>query len=193
LSDYLLGNSDNTRGGITCSLFGSGVSASAHCLRFDPLWYSAYRIADPSVSYNIAVGISAWNDSAGTYYLENLSLSPSQLEARDSLGVVEAQLIGDFATFATPPVLSYKLLLTPSQPPTDPRVLQGVSAWMFVDQTQVDLSGGTCDKIGVSFSAFRNQNNACSQPVGTCLANQPDDLFKVTCLLTHSLTRAKTI
>jgi hypothetical protein len=38
--------------------------------------------------------------------------------------------------------------------------------WMVVDKTHVDLSGATCNKVGVSFSAFRNQPNACTQPAG---------------------------
>jgi hypothetical protein len=42
----------------------------------------------------------------------------------------------------------------------------GMKDWMVVDKTLVDLSGATCNKVGVSFSAFRNQPNACTQPAG---------------------------
>jgi len=40
------------------------------------------------------------------------------------------------------------------------------------------LSGRTCNKIGVSYEAFRLQPSACSAPVGTCLSAQPDDYFQ---------------
>jgi hypothetical protein len=41
--------------------------------------------------------------------------------------------------------------------------------WLIVDKTAVDLTGRTCDKVGVSYSAFRLQNRACSQPMGRCV------------------------
>jgi hypothetical protein len=101
------------------------------------------------------------------------------LTALSSNGAIVAQLVGDFATFTAAPVLSTKRLLIPSTPGNDARVLAGTSAWMLVDNTQIDLSGGTCDKIGVSYKAFNNQNNACLRLPNTCLSNQPDDLYTV--------------
>jgi len=44
-----LASGDGTRGGLNCALFGTG-QGSAHCLRFDPLWYNVYRIEPPIVS-----------------------------------------------------------------------------------------------------------------------------------------------
>ncbi len=43
LSEVLWLSNEQTRAGLTCSLFAFGVDASsAHCLRFDPLWYDVF-------------------------------------------------------------------------------------------------------------------------------------------------------
>ena len=49
---------------------------------------------------------------------------------------------------------------------------------MLVDNNLFTNDGSECNKIGVSYSAFRNQVNPCTRQTGTCLANQPDDLYK---------------
>ena len=38
--------------------------------------------------------------------------------------------------------------------------------------------GDECNKIGVSFSAFRNENERCSKPVNSCINNQIDDMYR---------------
>ena len=53
----------------------------------------------------------------------------------------------------------------------------GPSDWLIVDKHVVDLGGKTCNKIGSSFTAFRTQENACSQDQQSCLHNQPLDLW----------------
>ncbi len=35
---------------------------------------------------------------------------------------------------------------------------------MLVDKTMVELSGTVCNKVGVSYTAFNTQANACFQP-----------------------------
>jgi hypothetical protein len=60
-------DTEQTRAGLTCSIFGSGPSASAHCLRFNDLWYDVFRIAEPSVSYDITVSIQQWNSTLLQY------------------------------------------------------------------------------------------------------------------------------
>ena len=45
-------DSNMVRGQLDCALFGTG-QASAHCLRFDPLWYNVYRIKAPMVRARI--------------------------------------------------------------------------------------------------------------------------------------------
>ena len=90
-----------------------------------------------------------------------------------------ARLIGDFAPFQQYPELTQKYLAVPAQPPEHPRVQEGVKNWMIVDKTLVELDGLTCNKIGVSFEAFRTEYGACSNEPGSCLRNQLDDYYKV--------------
>jgi hypothetical protein len=47
--------------------------------------------------------------------------------------------------------------------------------WMVLDKNLVDTSGTTCNKVGVSYTAFRHQPNACSQLPMSCLQNQLED------------------
>jgi hypothetical protein len=51
---------------------------------------------------------------------------------------------------------------------------------MIVDKTMVDLSGRTCDKIGVAPGAFRLQGlgGGCTMATDSCLNNQPRDLWQ---------------
>ena len=44
--------------------------------------------------------------------------------------------------------------------------LKNVSEWMAVNKKLFDMSGFKCDKIGVSHTAFRNQNDGCRKPFG---------------------------
>ena len=56
------------------------------------------------------------------------------------------------------------------------RVLAGAGAWLLVDKTAVTLDGTVCNKIGVSYTAFRQQPSACTSLAGSCLHNQPEDM-----------------
>lgn len=46
---------------------------------------------------------------------------------------------------------------------------------MLIDKLDVDKSGMTCNKIGVSYTAFRDQGNACGSLPMSCLQNQIED------------------
>jgi hypothetical protein len=42
----------------------------------------------------------------------------------------------------------------------------------------VDLTGQTCNKIGVGYWAFRNEANKCRNYAGSCIMNQPDEVLE---------------
>ena len=48
---------------------------------------------------------------------------------------------------------------------------------MMVNWELVTLDGSECDKIGVSYTGYTNQGNACSNEPYTCLHNQIKDLY----------------
>ena len=49
---------------------------------------------------------------------------------------------------------------------------------MVVDKSYFTLDGSECDKIGVGYFAFQNQNNKCEVQSGSCLNNQIYHLYK---------------
>mgnify|MGYP006133543501 CR=1 FL=1 len=169
--DQTLGISDeSTRAGsLACDLFGN--MESSHCLRMDPLWYSAFEIGPAELHFTIDVTINGSAVSA-----EVLRLGPHAPTARSGDGRVVAKLIGDFAAWQTELELSHKYLVAPTLPEGHARVAEGTDAWMLVDKAEVGLDGTQCNVPGVSYSAFRNQPNPCGQPAGSCLGGQLEDL-----------------
>jgi hypothetical protein len=167
-----------TRGacvGVPLGALGSGASS---CLRFGDLWYSAYSIGAASTFWSIGVTVRAFNDSTGVYTdREALAVSPSSPAARTRDGSVVVRALGDLAPFSEKPVLSERVLLAASTPSAHARVKEGVQGHLLVPSTMVDLTGNTCDKIGVGFAGFANQANRCGRPAGSCLGGQIDDLY----------------
>ena len=53
--------------------------------------------------------------------------------------------------------------MKPSLPLTHTLVLEGTTSWMFIDKERVTLDGTECNKIGVGYSAFKHENNACEK------------------------------
>jgi len=174
----IIGISDEqSRAALDCSLFGSD-SSSAHCLRFDDLWYDVFEVGQAQIYYDITVSILRFDEGSQTYVQEDIILSPSKTIATSSGKEIVARLIGDFAPFQQYPVFEEKLLMVASQPPEHPRVTAGVQDWMIVSKTLVELSGLECNKIGVSFEGFRTESGACRNRVGSCLRNQLEDFYQ---------------
>lgn len=44
--------------------------------------------------------------------------------------------------------------------------------WMLLERVRFTLDGLECDKIGVSYQAFRSQPDFCGAPFESCLHNQ---------------------
>jgi hypothetical protein len=49
---------------------------------------------------------------------------------------------------------------------------------MILPESMVDLTGQTCNRVGVGYWAFRNEANKCRNYVGSCIQNQPDELLE---------------
>eukprot|EP00928_Gymnodinium_smaydae_P050219 TRINITY_DN33802_c0_g1_i1.p1 TRINITY_DN33802_c0_g1~~TRINITY_DN33802_c0_g1_i1.p1 ORF type:complete len:607 (+),score=136.11 TRINITY_DN33802_c0_g1_i1:129-1949(+) len=171
----------STSGG--CSAF--DLSQSAHCLSFDPLWYSLFEVDRPQVFYDISVRLARPSDadapwSAVRYEEVEVTLSHQQPVAQAQNGALRLQLVGDFATATAPHRFESKYLAIPSRPGGHPRVdaEMPLRHALLVDRSLFDLSGSTCNKIGVSFVAFKWQRSKCDSPVQSCLAGQLDDLHR---------------
>ena len=44
--------------------------------------------------------------------------------------------------------------------------IKNMSEWMAIEKPYFDLSGFSCNKIGVSYTAFRHQPNSCRNRYG---------------------------
>lgn len=55
---FVAGSDADSRANSACSLSGLDTTSSAHCLRYDPLYYHAYHIGTPSIYYAIQVSMS---------------------------------------------------------------------------------------------------------------------------------------
>jgi hypothetical protein len=174
----ILGIDTTTRSrGSSCSIFnlGSG-SATAHCLRFDKLWFSAYEIKKYRINYNIDISITKKEEKNGTeeFVTRSISISPSNSIAkyRDMI----AYLVGDFSPPSPPEDYSIYYLTIPTHPHTHPMVREGILNWMLIPKLFFCLDGREFDKIGISYYAFRS-HSGCQMRVGDCLKNQIYDFY----------------
>jgi len=122
------------------------------------------------------------------------------------------EYIADFnpSTFVSTMVLSNRYLLVPPNVADKGKVFAGqsseqqrqfmnsrrnVSEWMVVPKPMFDMTGRGCNKIGITYTGFRNQETFCQREFGrqvqhikptlypimyynSCLDNQPYLLWK---------------
>jgi len=164
------------RRGKNCGEFNVGKgSATAHCFRFDELWYSGYEILDKSLHYSIKITIyeDESNTLVGQLRLGNTNL----IDTSPEIGAV-AKLIGDYYPTVPAPELGHLYLMVPRYPPTHIMVNKpSRETWMLVSHSQVTLNGLECNKIGVGYQAFREESGKCHLDPGSCLKNQLKELY----------------
>eukprot|EP00929_Paragymnodinium_shiwhaense_P071397 TRINITY_DN36301_c0_g1_i1.p1 TRINITY_DN36301_c0_g1~~TRINITY_DN36301_c0_g1_i1.p1 ORF type:complete len:655 (+),score=112.87 TRINITY_DN36301_c0_g1_i1:63-2027(+) len=170
-----------TRGDISCP----SDAETAHCLGFSDLYYSLFEVDRPQVFYDITITLTkpvnpeqSW---ANVSYSETtLTLSHQQPTAQAENGAMQLELVGDLATATAPHRFDSKYLAVPSYPSTHPRVdfANPLRDALLVDKSHVDLDGLTCNKVGVSYTAFKRQSEKCESRAQTCLANQLDDFHE---------------
>ena len=191
--DQLFGLGSHQRGSVQCNLLTSLFSngASVHCLRWGPIWYSVFRIMTPTIESNVTVTIEdGVSNNPIRLTLSNQSPVASTSSPNNTINVT-ARLVGSF-TWTRPPtdwgLQTYAVspnvaVSTSASALADVRIKNASSQdpfryGMLVPLNNVDLSGNTCNKIGVSFSGFYNdQGSRCSGYIGDCLQNQLDDFW----------------
>lgn len=158
---------ETTRG--SCGFFSS--SQTGHCLRFGNTTYAGYTIEGYSYNYDIKFDMSYKLGNSTSYETQSQVLSTSRRTETNSF--FTAKIVGDYLPLDAPPDLSSKMLLIPSA-----QLNSTVTGnWLVVDRGMVTLDGNECNKIGVSYPAFQNQNNRCGVDAATCLNNQIDDIL----------------
>ena len=178
--DQLFGLVEPPRGQAACGpLSALHAGSSAHCLRWDPVWYAIFSIGPPT--YQFEISISSENNK--TY-----KLNPASPITKISEGDLEVtvRILGDLSM--TRPGNSwsdhYAARVVPQHSKNweDSRIklynrLDPFKDGLLLPRDAVDLSGRTCNKIGVSHSAFVQQSNRCGGKIGFCLENQISDFI----------------
>ncbi|CAK65033.1 unnamed protein product (macronuclear) [Paramecium tetraurelia] len=147
----------------------ASVATMAFCLRYSPLWYSSYNISKFVIHYNITISIKYSNDEVEQY---TLGSEVKEVKGESSI----AKIISDYIPSNQPPSLESFMLMKPSSPTSHNRVQAGSAAYMFVPKEF--LGQGECNKIGVSYTSFKNERNSCKKLIRSCLQNQLEDLYQ---------------
>ena len=163
---------------------------SAHCLRMSKLYYDAYSIKPPSVEYKINVKIERGTEADrgdGLPFdweeIETIVVTPKSDTLTSKKGVT-AKIHGDYAAISAIDTFEDRILFVPSLSQKRKtrgnyaRVYnEGAKSWLLIPASKVDLSGFSCDRVGVGYTAFKNQISRCNYKNGSCLGNQPWDLY----------------
>lgn len=167
----------NRNRGSSCDLLNLGKgSATAHCLRYDKLWYSAYEVKQYQINYDINIFIIKKLEN-NTFSTESIALNPSNTVSISQNKTIIGRLIGDFQPPTPPLDFTQNYLTIPVFPSTHTMVLEGPLNWMLIPKSMFSSDGRDCDRIGVSYYAFRSQSNQCKMKIGDCLNNQIYNLY----------------
>lgn len=131
-----------------------------------------YSINPYTMVYSLTFEISG----GGIKVPYNITMDQSTPFMVSPEGFVSGRIIGDFPSATAPPNFD-SFMLASMATINDPIFTGRENNWMIVPTNMVDLSGSTCNKIGVSFEAFYSQPQRCGVVAGTCLNNQLADLF----------------
>jgi hypothetical protein len=192
LTDYLAGQNTLSRSGLQCSLFDSSNAQSAHCLRFGPLWYSAFSMGTPIIEFTIDVIVdhcaSDRNNSCGSTLIQLSPSVPSHCATLAKGGGrnvstscdLLVSLEGDLASYTGLKDFSNHLLFIPSGCDDHSQCGSRLDEpdRVMIIPTAATTSGAECNKIGVSYEAFYAQSQRCGVLISSCLGNQIDDLYQ---------------
>ncbi|XP_044476823.1 protein HAPLESS 2 [Mangifera indica] len=145
-----------------------GKANTAHCLRFPGDWFHVFAIGQRSIGFSVQIEVKTGSKSS------EVIVSPSNRTAMSKDNFLRVNLIGDFVGYTNIPSYEEFYLVIPRQDhPGQPQDLgRNFSMWMLLERTRFTLDGFDCDKIGVSYEAFKAQPSFCSSPFWSCLHNQ---------------------
>ncbi|XP_030760194.1 hapless 2-like [Sitophilus oryzae] len=165
---------------------------SVHCMEFSDLWYSVNKIKNPDIEYGAKIEIfekisskkcqAFWKDITGgqaifvgttnrRYVSADLNILAYYLENHDV----------DYE-YALDPKTQYLLIPEVNAKVLDvsqyPEVRGGPTEYLVVQNSDIDLTGRSCNKAGVGYEAFAQQPHRCDAKRDACLLNQPKDMWK---------------
>ena len=190
--------STQRRGGQDCTADTPvGVDAdkylsSAHCLRLHDIWYNVNAVQVPRLRHSLQLqvyvkrelpdGSQRWSDLNAGRTIPLGTDSMHYMENNQSLVATYSGKVLRRENHVIPGVTD-KMLLIPQmtgneKTKNDFPQLQGPGEYLLVSRALVDMSGKSCDKIGATYSTFALQKERCERPRGSCLDNQPIQLWE---------------
>ncbi|XP_070578829.1 uncharacterized protein [Ptychodera flava] len=185
-----------TRGGQDCSSSvtpdyitdHSAYHASTHCLVLDSLWYKVHEIEQPTVEHSVKLNINVGDNksSAGLVEIADFMVNDLDIGTRKPIHGTENDKVSviysdnnSSMNLSFPINFQDKVILTAdvkslsNVQSDDPQTKHGAFEYLVVNKSDITVDGSQCDKMGVSYQAFVNQDDPCHQPLMTCLENQP--------------------
>ncbi|XP_065850795.1 protein HAPLESS 2-like isoform X2 [Euphorbia lathyris] len=145
-----------------------GKPNTAHCVRFPGDWFHVFGIGQPSIGFSVRIEVKT------KYKVSEVIVGPENRTAISKDNFLRVNLIGDFVGYTSLPSFEDFYLVIPRQgAPGQPQDLgRNFSTWMLLERVRFTLDGVDCNKIGVSYEAFKGQPRFCSSPFRSCLHNQ---------------------
>ncbi|XP_054716782.1 hapless 2-like [Uloborus diversus] len=188
------------RGGQDCSLKldepvdfeKQTYKASAHCLQFSDIWFTVSALADPVIMHDVYLqvynerhltnGSSVW---VALTHDEDFALStktPFQMDANSTISARYRTASPQNSTVLIS-ASNNRLLIPQPMPSVElnklPQVIKnGAPDYLLLPRNLINPDGAECDVAGVSYVGFANQEQRCEKEAGTCLKNQPLDLWE---------------
>ncbi|CAH0552102.1 unnamed protein product [Brassicogethes aeneus] len=164
---------------------------SAHCLDFSDLWYSVYRMSEPSIKHSLTIELfEKHEESCGNTHWKDLTLA-TPLRVGTEKTAKQYNLDGTMSVWYEPTASestqfslcheAQRILIPDSnkdEMSNMPQIKMGADAYLVLKKEQISRNGKKCDVAGVGYEAFFKQPNRCGVPRDTCLKNQPEDMFR---------------
>ncbi|PNH12225.1 Protein HAPLESS 2, partial [Tetrabaena socialis] len=149
---------ERTRANLDCDFFSDPLDiligrkpVSAHCLQFNPSWYSGYELGSASLQFELNVRVEVPTSGSSSSQVEELVLSPSLPLATSSGRQVSVRLVGDLAMYTQLPAISNQVLMIPQPQQTSAASIDDIlaanrTAWMLMEKNMISADGAcpTC-------------------------------------------------
>ncbi|XP_022257164.1 hapless 2-like, partial [Limulus polyphemus] len=178
------------RGNQSCEEDLDLYNASTHCLNFSKYWYTVNSLEHPMIEHTLFMNFFFRRESPSNYHWWDLTHrqeftigSHNYHEFNPEKTVIATYVAERPKEESIKLDYKNKRLLIPQLMPgltsseLPPRYARGASDYIILSKDLIEGDGGECDKAGVSYRAFFYQTNRCKVPPGTCLKNQPLDLW----------------
>ncbi|CAA6656318.1 unnamed protein product [Spirodela intermedia] len=151
-----------------------GKANTAHCVRFPGEWFHVFGIGKRSLGFSVRIEVKKGSTTS------EVVVGPENRTVLSKDNFLRVNLVGDFVGYTNIPSFEDFYLVTPRMGNSDPSLgaANNLSKWMLLERVRFTLDGLECNKIGVSYEAYREQPDFCTSPLWSCLHNQLSDFWE---------------